>query len=123
MVENKMSQKAVAQAIGVSRQTIQDWKNKPAVKPKRANVKALAKLFGVPANEFFEAIDGEDDEGLVVSAPIWRMFVNDYRQSKQGRDTPAAVLERLYRAPHGQFSRKLVHAMRLELEQSSKTKR
>ena len=119
MKEKKLTQRAVAKSIGVSKQTLQDWKNHPHVKPKHENVKALSRLFSVPTGEIYAVIDAGDfkeADGFLLPEPVWRAIVDDYKQSLLGRDTPAPLVERLYRAPHADFSRRLVHELRQELD-------
>ncbi len=116
MTESGLSQRAVADAIGVSKQTIQDWRNKRHVEPQRANIMALAKLFKVPADDIFEALDASKREGMLFPKPLWRMIVADYLKSPLGRDTPGEIADKLYRAQHAEFARRLVHAIRSELE-------
>lgn len=118
MEERKLSQRAVARIVGVSKQTLQNWKTKPHVKPLYANVKALSRLFRVPIADFYAAIDaGEVDEpAYELPIPVWRAIVDDYRLTPEGRNLSPALVAKLYRAPSPGFTRRLVHAARVELE-------
>lgn len=51
----KMSQEFVAEAIGVSRQAVSKWENGLS-DPSTANLIALAKLYGVSAEELLEGL-------------------------------------------------------------------
>lgn len=54
----KMTQEFVADAIGVSRQAVSKWES-GASEPSTTNLCALAKLYGVPAEEMLRAIAQE----------------------------------------------------------------
>jgi DNA-binding XRE family transcriptional regulator len=54
-MERNMTQEFVAEALGVSRQAVSKWEN-GAADPSTANLLALAKLFGVPAEELLREI-------------------------------------------------------------------
>lgn len=51
----KMSQEFVAETLGVSRQAVSKWEN-GASDPSTANLIALAKLYGVSAEELLEGL-------------------------------------------------------------------
>lgn len=51
----KMSQEFVAEAVGVSRQAVSKWET-GASDPSTANLLALAKLYGVTAEELLEGL-------------------------------------------------------------------
>lgn len=51
----KMTQEFVAEAIGVSRQAVSKWE-RGAADPSTANLLALAKLYGVSAQEILEQV-------------------------------------------------------------------
>ena len=51
----KMSQEFVAEAVGVSRQAVSKWEN-GASDPSTANLVALAKLYGVSAEELLKKL-------------------------------------------------------------------
>ena len=59
----KMTQEFVAEALGVSRQAVSKWEN-GAVDPSTSNLLALAKLYGISAEELLRSVarskDGED---------------------------------------------------------------
>lgn len=50
---NKMTQEFVAETLGVSRQAVSKWENGDAT-PSTSNLLALAKLYGVPAEELLK---------------------------------------------------------------------
>ena len=54
-VRCKMSQEFVAEAVGVSRQAVSKWENGLS-DPSTANLVALAKLYGVPAEELLNGL-------------------------------------------------------------------
>lgn len=51
----KMSQEFVAEALGVSRQAVSKWENGKS-DPSTANLIALAKLYGISAEELLEGL-------------------------------------------------------------------
>lgn len=51
----KMTQEFVAEAVGVSRQAVSKWENGIS-DPSTANLIALAKLYGIPAEELLEGL-------------------------------------------------------------------
>ena len=51
----KMTQEFVADTIGVSRQAVSKWENGTS-EPSTTNLCALAKLYGVPAEELLRAV-------------------------------------------------------------------
>lgn len=51
----KMTQEFVAEAVGVSRQAVSKWEN-GASDPSTANLIALAKLYGIPAEQLLEGL-------------------------------------------------------------------
>ena len=53
--ECKMTQEFVAEHLGVSRQAVSKWENGPS-DPSTSNLLALAKLFGVPAEELLKEV-------------------------------------------------------------------
>ena len=53
----KMTQEFVAEALGVSRQAVSKWES-GASDPSTANLLALAKLYGVSAQELLEDLEG-----------------------------------------------------------------
>ena len=59
----KMTQEFVADALGISRQAVSKWEN-GAVDPSTSNLLALAKLYGISAEELLRSVahskDGED---------------------------------------------------------------
>ena len=59
----KMTQEFVADALGVSRQAVSKWEN-GTVDPSTSNLLALAKLYGISAEELLRNVghskDGED---------------------------------------------------------------
>lgn len=55
--ECKMTQEFVAEALGVSRQAVSKWET-GASDPSTANLLALAKLFGVSAEELLKNVTG-----------------------------------------------------------------
>ena len=54
----KMTQEFVAQSIGVSRQAVSKWENGTS-EPNTSNLVALAKLYGVPADELLRSVEAE----------------------------------------------------------------
>ena len=50
-----MTQEFVAEALGVSRQAVSKWET-GAADPSTSNLLALAKLFGIPAEELLREI-------------------------------------------------------------------
>ena len=54
----RMTQEFVAESLGVSRQTVSKWENGSA-DPSTTNLLALAKLYGVPAEELLRGIERE----------------------------------------------------------------
>lgn len=55
----KMTQEFVAESLGVSRQAVSKWES-GATDPSTSNLLALAKLFGVSAQELLEGAGGEE---------------------------------------------------------------
>ncbi len=51
----QMTQEFVAEAIGVSRQTVSKWEN-GVTDPTTSNLMALAKLYGITAEELIQAV-------------------------------------------------------------------
>jgi DNA-binding XRE family transcriptional regulator len=56
----KMTQEFVAETIGVSRQAVSKWET-GAADPSTSNLIALAKLYGVPAEELLRRAEPEAD--------------------------------------------------------------
>lgn len=56
----QMSQEFEAEALGVSRQTVSKWENGSA-DPSTTNLLALAKLYGVAAEELLRGIDRSEE--------------------------------------------------------------
>ena len=54
--EKKMTQEFVAEAIGVSRQSVSKWEQGIS-EPSTSNLFALAKLFGVPVGELLKEVE------------------------------------------------------------------
>ena len=54
-VRCKMSQEFVAEAVGVSRQAVSKWENGIS-DPSTANLSAVAKLYGISAEELLEGL-------------------------------------------------------------------
>lgn len=52
----KMTQEFVAQSVGVSRQAVSKWES-GASEPNTSNLVALAKLYGVPADELLRSVE------------------------------------------------------------------
>jgi len=114
-----LSQTALAAAVGISRQAVRGWEHKPFVSPHRAHLRRAARVLGVPVERLYEALDGyerSEDEDRLLSRQVWRVFVDDYLQSDLAKGTKPAIAEQLYRAQGRGFSRKLVHAIRLDLD-------
>ena len=57
----KMTQEFVAESLGVSRQAVSKWERGTS-DPSTANLMALAKLFGVSAEELLRQVDRTDTE-------------------------------------------------------------
>ena len=60
-VRCKMTQEFVAESLGVSRQAVSKWETGTA-DPSTSNLLALAKLFGVSAEELLRQVDRTDAE-------------------------------------------------------------
>lgn len=60
----KMTQEFVAESLGVSRQAVSKWENGVA-DPSTANLLALAKLYGVSAEELLKQVVMSKDDGEV----------------------------------------------------------
>ena len=60
-VRCKMTQEFVAESLGVSRQAVSKWETGTA-DPSTSNLPALAKLFGVSAEELLRQVDQEGPE-------------------------------------------------------------
>ncbi len=58
-IKNNMTQEFVAEAIGVSRQTVSKWETGIS-EPSTSNLLAVAKLYGVPAEEILKQIRQEN---------------------------------------------------------------
>ena len=58
--QRHMTQEFVAEALGVSRQTVSKWENGSA-DPSTTNLLALAKLYGVAAEELLRGIDRSEE--------------------------------------------------------------
>ena len=58
----KMTQEFVADALGVSRQAVSKWET-GAVDPSTSNLLALAKLYGMSAEELLKSVDHSKDGG------------------------------------------------------------
>lgn len=52
----KMTQEFVAQSVGVSRQAVSKWES-GASEPNTSNLVALARLYGVPADELLRSVE------------------------------------------------------------------
>ena len=60
-MDRNMTQEFVAEALGVSRQAVSRWET-GAADPSTSNLLALAKLFGVSAEELLRQVDRTDAE-------------------------------------------------------------
>ena len=60
-VRCKMTQEFVAESLGVSRQAVSKWETGTA-DPSTSNLLALAKLFGISAEELLRSVEQEDPE-------------------------------------------------------------
>lgn len=58
--QRHMTQEFVAEALGVTRQTVSKWENGSA-DPSTTNLLALAKLYGVAAEELLRGIDRSEE--------------------------------------------------------------
>lgn len=58
----KMTQEFVADALGVSRQAVSKWEN-GTVDPSTSNLLALAKLYGISAEELLKSVAHSKDRG------------------------------------------------------------
>lgn len=58
----RMTQEFEAEALGVSRQTVSKWENGSA-DPSTTNLLALAKLYGVPAEELIRGVEANPAAG------------------------------------------------------------
>ena len=61
-VRCKMTQEFVAESLGVSRQAVSKWET-GAADPSTSNLLALAKLFGVSAEELLRSVEERAPEG------------------------------------------------------------
>ena len=52
----KMTQEFVAESIGVSRQAVSKWENGTS-EPNTSNLMALARLYGIPAEELLKGVE------------------------------------------------------------------
>jgi DNA-binding XRE family transcriptional regulator len=52
----KMTQEFVAESIGVSRQAVSKWENGTS-EPNTSNLMALAKLYGIPAEDLLKGVE------------------------------------------------------------------
>ena len=59
--EHKLSQEALGEKLGLSRQAVSKWETGTA-DPSTSNLLALAKLFGVSAEELLRQVDRTDAE-------------------------------------------------------------
>ena len=64
-VRCKMTQEFVAESLGVSRQAVSKWETGTA-DPSTSNLLALAKLFGVSAEELLRQVDRTDAEENLI---------------------------------------------------------
>ena len=55
----QMTQEFVAETLGVSRQAVSKWEQRGEADPSTANLLALGRLYGVPAEELLRAVTGE----------------------------------------------------------------
>ena len=60
-VRCKMTQEFVAESLGVSRQAVSKWETGTA-DPSTSNLLALAKLFGISAEELLRSVEQEGPE-------------------------------------------------------------
>lgn len=60
-VRNKMTQEFVAETLGVSRQAVSKWENGTS-DPSTSNLIALAKLYGVSAEDILKSVTGVQTE-------------------------------------------------------------
>ena len=56
----KLTQESAAESLGVSRQTVSKWENGSA-DPSTTNLLALAKLYGVAAEDLLRGIDRSEE--------------------------------------------------------------
>lgn len=59
--ECRMTQEFVAEAIGVSRQAVSKWE-KGTSEPNTSNLMALAKLYGIPAEDLLRGVESALEE-------------------------------------------------------------
>ena len=57
----KMTQEFVAESIGVSRQAVSKWE-KGTSEPNTSNLMALAKLYGIPAEDLLRGVESALEE-------------------------------------------------------------
>ena len=57
----KMTQEFVAESIGVSRQAVSKWE-KGTSEPNTSNLMALAKLYGIPAEDLLRGVESAQEE-------------------------------------------------------------
>lgn len=57
----KMTQEFVAESLGVSRQAVSKWENGTS-DPSTSNLIALAKLYGISAEELLKQVENEENE-------------------------------------------------------------
>ncbi len=82
----QMTQEFEAEALGVSRQTVSKWENGSA-DPSTTNLLALAKLYGVAAEELLRGIDRSEERTDVGRPALWppRRRQDTYLQSNLKR--------------------------------------
>lgn len=61
--ENKISQEALAEKLGVSRQSISLWENDQTI-PSMENIVAIANIFGVSTDELLKDNDEKEVEEI-----------------------------------------------------------
>lgn len=57
----KMTQEFVSETLGVSRQAVSKWENGTS-DPSTSNLLALAKLYGISAEELLNSVNGKDND-------------------------------------------------------------
>ena len=67
----QMTQEFVAEALGVSRQAVSKWETGTA-DPSTSNLLALAKLFGVPAEELLHQATGGEYETIGIKGQRYK---------------------------------------------------
>ena len=78
----KMTQEFVAESLGVSRQAVSKWESGTA-DPSTSNLLALAKLFGVSAEELLKSVEGPQNLGSPAPAGAGDLFYWTHQEAER----------------------------------------